>query len=142
MNDVTLSPDECGEINRLIDLFISGDICDPHPDRCASERLAVARTSVLPALEDWSAFGGISRDAQIMWVDREPLSSLSPIRPNGARDCHWCDGSGRVSFGSAQVVFEIGGRKRRVRELEDHFVCYCGGLGWLLPGEIRFQDLE
>ena len=161
MNDIAFTSDEQSEVNRLIDLFIAGEIADPLPQRSATERPAVERTGVLPALEDWSAYGGISRGAEIVWVDRdspfstEPiedariqrivlvaaarrypsLSSLRPARPHNARDCNHCGGTGRVSFGTEQETIQIGSRERSIRDIEDRFVCFCGGLGWLLDDE-------
>ena len=166
MKEATLSHDERAEINRLIDQFIAGDIADPLPERSAAERRAVTQTSVLPAVGDWSGFGGVSRDATIVWVDRDPpyatrpiddartqrlvlfqasiryssLSSLRPTRPEDARDCNQCGGTGRVSFGIAKQTITMGGRKRSVREMDARLVCYCGGLGWLLNGESQCHD--
>ncbi len=45
------------------------------------------------------------------------LAHLVPCRPSDAVVCSFCGGSGRGN--------ELG------QELADHFVCYCGGLGWL-----------
>ena len=156
MGDATLTPDELNEVNRLIGLFIDGDIADP-----ASARNAVRRTTVLPALEDWSAFGGISRGGEIVWVNREPpfetrtvenarlkrivlfeasrryptLQSLHPKRPPGARDCRDCGGSGRFSLGIDPEKIRIGNSERSGPEMEDAIRCRCGGLGWVIDDE-------
>ena len=106
-------------------------------------RLHVSRHCVLPILIDWTGFWGLRTDGEIWLVDtedgREPvvelderlqrvalcqgakkypeLQPLVPERPEGARDCPHCVGSGRI---------DVPGVPR------DTFVCYCGGLGWLV----------
>jgi hypothetical protein len=47
------------------------------------------------------------------------IVELVPKRPVGAENCRLCHGTGKVSEKPAL----------------DAFVCYCGGLGWLLLGE-------
>jgi hypothetical protein len=44
------------------------------------------------------------------------VAGIAPERPAGARACTQCDGTGRL------------------RDVDDVFVCPCGGLGWLPPG--------
>lgn len=159
---ITFSNDERIEINRLIDLFLAGQNPDPIPERSAPEIDAIRVAEALPAFEDWSAFSAITRDGEIVWVDRDApvsprpisdprhrritvfaasnrfptLASLRPARPATARTCADCRGTGRFSFGLEQEAIRRSSRVDDVRELEDRIVCFCGGLGWLLDDEL------
>lgn len=161
MIDATFIDHERTEINRLIDLFVAGQNPDPVPELSAPELDAVRKSSVLPTLEDWSAFAGITRACELVWVDRDPpysmrpiddplyrrfalfeaskrfptLESLCPTRPDDARTCDHCGGTGRPSLGIEQETIRLGGRERNVRDIADRIVCYCGGVGWLLGEE-------
>ena len=161
MVNTTISDHERTEINRLIDLFVAGENPDPVPERSDSEIDAIRASNALPTLEDWSAFAAITRDCELVWVDRDPpystrpiddprhrrfalfeaskrfpsLESLCPTRPDDARTCEHCDGTGRSSLGIEHETVRLGGRDRSVREIADGIVCYCGGVGWLLAGE-------
>ena len=161
MINATISDDERTEINRLIDAFVAGDNPDPVPERSSPEIDAIQTSNALPTLEDWSAFAAITRDGELVWVDRDPpygtrlidnarfrrfalfeaskrfptLASLCPTRPDNARTCDHCGGTGRTSFGTKHETIRIGDVERNVRELEDRIVCYCGGLGWLPDDE-------
>jgi hypothetical protein len=51
--------------------------------------------------------------ALVLGARRYPvLQRLIPERPEGARDCHLCQGSGRLP-------------------LQPEILCQCGGIGWL-----------
>jgi hypothetical protein len=49
------------------------------------------------------------------------LAPFVPDRPPDAVDCRHCRGTGRPKLGETP--------------LPENIVCYCGGLGWLLPNE-------
>jgi hypothetical protein len=49
------------------------------------------------------------------------LATLRPERPTNAVTCSSCGGSGRLIIGG--------------RPAPENVRCFCGGLGWLLPGE-------
>lgn len=97
----------------------------------------------LPVVYDMGGFLVILMTGQIGWIDITPphawkeesdpkiirmvnfaasekypeLSSLKPKRPQNALDCTHCAGKGKSDH------------------LSNAYVCACGGLGWLLPGE-------
>jgi hypothetical protein len=101
---------------------------------------------VLPAFYDWTAFGGVRLDGEVVWVEYDPphavarvedlvhrntilhhvarsnpsLGDLDPVRPAGAADCPACGGTG---------VAQVDGVPA-----DERVVCFCGGLGWLPPG--------
>lgn len=101
---------------------------------------------VLPAFYDWTAFGGVRLDGEVVWVDYDAphavarvedpvhrntilhhvaraypsLGDLDPVRPEGAADCPACGGTG---------VARVDGVP-----MPEGVVCFCGGLGWLPPG--------
>ena len=105
-------------------------------------RFHAEKNNVLPLLVDWTGFYGLRPDAAILMVDTEDghdaveehearvlqialfqgvrkyaqLELLLPRRPETARACPHCEGTGRVEMPG------IG---------PDVLVCYCGGAGWL-----------
>jgi hypothetical protein len=111
---------------------------------------AVERLNALPLYFDWTAFMALLPDGQIVWVpyDQEPgdievvqeervrnmglfqgtklhpeAQFLVPPKPHDAIDCPDCRGTGKPPFPEG---FE---------HLSEGLVCYCGGIGWLPPGE-------
>lgn len=145
MPDSSFIDDPLEEINRLIDLFVASDSLEESPAGYANELDAVKATEVLPCLQDWFAFAGISRAGRFYFVDTETdfqqkeivdsrfirfvlyeagkryptLDSLKPTRPGNGVDCPYCPARSN---------------------LPERLVCYCGGLGWLLPSEIDSQQ--
>lgn len=111
------------------------------------KRLAKAH-NVLPIYVDWTAFFGLRPDGEILLVPTEEeedpvvelderygrlslfrgarkyaeLVVLIPKRPDDARDCPGCEGTGRIPLPGLDP---------------DTIICYCGGLGWLTEEEIR-----
>ncbi len=97
----------------------------------------------LPVVYDMSGVLVILKTGQIGWIDLSPphawkeesdpriirlaqyaasekypeLSLLKPKRPDNAITCIHCAGKGSIDHPSNGLV------------------CYCGGLGWLMPGE-------
>jgi len=105
---------------------------------------SVARENqFLPVVYDMGGFLVILLTGKIGWIDMTPphswkeetdpriirmaqytasekyseLSSLKPMRPENAIECKTCEGEGKIDHPS------------------NAYACYCGGLGWLLPGE-------
>jgi hypothetical protein len=102
---------------------------------------------LLPLYLDWVGFIGLADDGEVRFVNwdpphtsapvREPylvraalvagaeqyaeLAALRPVRPANAVDCVLCGGTGRPTIEGQPVP--------------DNIRCFCGGLGWLLPGE-------
>src|SRR4051794_8906479 len=102
---------------------------------------------LLPLYLDWVGFFGLAADGRIVFVAwdsphgieavDEPhwirtalvaggeqyaeLVSLRPERPPNAVECSFCRGTGMPTLNGQDVP--------------DNIRCYCGGLGWLLPGE-------
>ncbi len=105
----------------------------------------------LPVFVDWTTFYGLQTDGEILVVPTEEdeelkleddnrlqrmaifqgakkyfeLRSLVPQRPDEAVDCNHCEGRGRIDLPGI-----VGA---------DTIVCYCGGLGWLLPDAVVAQ---
>lgn len=97
----------------------------------------------LPVVYDMGGFLVILMTGQIGWIDIAPphawkeesdpkiirmvnfaasekyseLKDLRPKRPENALNCQVCKGEGKIEHPS------------------NGFLCMCGGLGWLLPGE-------
>jgi hypothetical protein len=117
---------------------------DPDP-RFDWIKPAVRKHEFLPLYLGWVAVIGLRPDGSFVCWDHEegpdvvkPLSdpywermalcegakkypelaSLVPSRPPEARDCEFCRGTGQIE-GLPQVI------------------CGCGGLGWILPGELQ-----
>ena len=126
-------------IQRALDAFLA----DPGDERYGR---AAAHSQAVPAFWDWSAFGGVRVDGEVVWVEyaaphavtqvEDPvhrntilhaaasahpaLGFLDPVQPPGAEGCPACGGSGLAwTDGVPQ---------------DDRLVCFCGGLGWLPPG--------
>jgi hypothetical protein len=112
----------------------------------------IGRVNALPLCFDWTAFMALRLDGQIAWIpyDDEPgevevikeerlrnlglfrgirlhpdLSFLMPSRPPNAIDCPDCRGTGKIAFPPSY------------KDLADSVLCYCGGIGWLPPGDNR-----
>lgn len=156
-----LNAAEQNEIRRLIAEFSVGRIPDP-----GKERDAAVQTQTLPAFEDWSAFGAITPNGDIVWVDRDPpyptrpiedpriqrfvlfeaskryptLASLCPKRPQDARNCVACGGTGRFSFGVKVGRNTDDDSAFSIRKLEEGIRCFCGGLGWLPANELHAKE--
>ena len=105
-------------------------------------KLHVSRNSVLPILISWTGFWGLRADGEILVVDTEEgrpavverdererrialfqgaktypeLTCLVPERPEEARDCPTCSGTGRLDVTGVEP---------------DTIICSCGGLGWV-----------
>lgn len=69
----------------------------------------------------------VERDARIIRIalfqgslKYPEISELVPKRPANAENCRHCPGAEKMSEIPTLAAF----------------VCYCGGLGWLLPGEL------
>ena len=138
--DATTSSAIISEIRAELERFIR----EP-PDKPAGVAEVAQRTQVLPALYDWTAFGGISTNGDTVWVEYDPpyavrpagpayernrilhrlaerypsLAALEPVRPQDAIVCSSCHGTG---------VIRVQGVAR------PEFSCWCGGLGWLPAG--------
>jgi hypothetical protein len=109
-------------------------------------RQVVREQAFLPLYIGWSATLGIRPDgSMVRWEqERSPpgleplldpywqrtalcqgmrtypaLGKLLPNRPAVARTCEACGGTGAMQGAAA------------------HVICDCGGIGWVLPGEIR-----
>ncbi len=124
--------------------YLSGSpdmVIDPPYDL----RNLASNQQFLPVLYDMGGCLVITIDGQFMWLDWEPphrlkcesdpriirtvcymasqkyseLTELTPQRPNVAVDCHKCNGTGKCVPDS----------------ISKNYVCYCGGLGWLLPSD-------
>src|SRR5262249_31322959 len=108
-------------------------------------KAAVRKHRFLPLYLGWVAALGIRADATLVRWDYEAdsdavraledpywqrmalcqgakkypdLSALIPPRPESARDCDGaCRGSGNIA-------------------IAPHLICQCGGLGWIVPGEL------
>ena len=116
-------------------------LADKNPVNGDVQALA-ARFQVLPVMIDWTAFSGLTKEGQFVWVEHDPphtvtlvdvryrhlmlaqaglryglLSRLIPERSAEAHDCKSCGGTG-----TPLVATEIGAT---------NIVCQCGGLGWL-----------
>ena len=117
------------------------------PEKPEGMALIAQESGVLPALFDWTAFGGIRVDGSVVWVEydapyrvrlAEPayvrnlilhrlvqryssLATLAPQRPPDAIECPPCQGTG---------ILRIAG------VAQPEFNCVCGGLGWLPPGTV------
>jgi hypothetical protein len=125
------------EIREALASFLA----DTNPVNREVQKLA-ARFQVLPVTIDWTAFSGLTREGQFVWVEHDPphtmtpvdgrdrhlmlaraglryklLSQLIPERSTEAHDCEMCGGTG-----TPLVAREIG---------VTNVVCQCGGLGWL-----------
>ncbi len=110
----------------------------------------IRASQALPAYEDWTGFSGINRDGELVYVEEgaqfavtmlnEPLfqrvalfeasrrfptlESLLPQRPEHARKCAGCSGTGRIDFGNSDEALDV--------NVADCVRCFCGGLGWIL----------
>ena len=157
MHDESFSYMEKVEVNWLIDLILAGENPATYPEGSAYSLAAIRATESLPVMEDWSAFAAITRDCDIVWVDRDPpystvsiegsrirrisvfeaskrypsLASLCPVRPENAVECCHCGGTGQYVSGCIEKEFRIGDRTINVSDFESRVLCYCGGLGWL-----------
>jgi len=64
----------------------------------------------------------VSSGPRLLWVTCQgvkkypELAALIPARPEEARDCDSCRGTGRI-------------------EALPQIICRCGGVGWIVPGE-------
>lgn len=102
---------------------------------------------LLPLYLDWVGFFGLAADGQVLFVAWDPphdidavheahwirialvagaeqyaeLAPLVPARPGNAVTCSFCGGTGKPTLHG--------------RAVPDNVRCFCGGLGWLLPGE-------
>jgi hypothetical protein len=122
--------------------------CLGDSDRYGSSVRRLARQwQLVPLFVDWSGFLGIdctgqicsvamnsateprfvtdprmSRIAQASGAESFPeLAFLRPVRPLNSENCPSCGGTGKAPMGGDPDAGNV--------------VCYCGGLGWLLPGE-------
>ena len=108
---------------------------------------AALAPNLVPLYLDFVGFIGLREDGELLFVTWDPphdpevvhephwrrvalvagaeqypeLSSLRPQRSTNAVICSFCGGSGRPTVEGQAVPANIR--------------CFCGGLGWLLPGE-------
>jgi hypothetical protein len=125
-------------INRLIRVYVSATTDAPNNLR----RLA-AEKKVLPLMWDWGGILSVNAEGAIfscLWdnwrelrVETDPrirniafiqgsrnfpeLKDFVPARPNDARTCSGCGGSGVEPYAAEMNT--------------DSIVCYCGGVGWI-----------
>ena len=141
-----LATDElAGRIRARIEEYLSS-----RAQRFAWSFEAVRRFEFLPLYFGWTALLGMCPDASLIlwehedeaaraWIrelndpflrrlalaqgaKRYPeLESLVPVRPANGEECESCGGTGRI-LGLPE---------------DSNVICYCGGLGWVIPGERR-----
>jgi hypothetical protein len=141
---MVVSDENKQKIKQALTDYLAGA---PQPAFDYDLRDIAAKMQAVPMMSDWGGHFAIRLDGEIVSIDgSEPdkvqiesdprtirivlyqgslkhpiLANLVPERPSDAISCAKCEGSGRCV--PLQPSFL------------DAFVCYCGGLGWLLPSD-------
>lgn len=128
---------------RLLARYLAGSAPDP-----VGVRTLAARFCLIPVHLDAGGFVGLREDGELLLIDWDApwsptvltdahqrrvalaaaaeefpeLAFLTPPRPPDAVACPYCGGSWRVTISGAEAPPNVN--------------CYCGGLGWVLPGEV------